>query len=117
MLFATTAGAYSCNVDPRAPVNAQGSDGNTKVKSAASAACPNNTEFKRLGVTVVRIRTALPDIQVASDSDSGQQRNYFTNAMGCDSGGSGDVHGYKTVANFTNQGDSQSAPRDLFCKR
>lgn len=103
---APSALAYQCSFDAKAPYV---TGGDVAAKSVAQ--CQKNTQSKTLKSTLVRVRSAYPDQNMASASKSGKHYSYTAIARGCKSG----THGYKTVAAFTGQGSDSTGKYNRTC--
>lgn len=113
-LFVGTAGAYNCTVKAVNPYNVQNTNNETKARARGRADCPDNSQYKELKTTLIRVVNFAPDQTVNSNTNPGYQSTYIEVASGC--GVSMATRGYKSVVNFTGQGDYTSATEDLYCE-
>ena len=107
---ARPADAYVCTVTSFVPYNS-----GVKITAKGTASCPASTQYKTLKTSLVRLVTFLPDQTVISASQSGSLTSYSKTATGCNISGSS--NGYKTVVNFTGQGNFTSSTTSLTCTK
>jgi hypothetical protein len=112
VLWAQPASAYTCTSTAHPPYNVNVS-GETKVRGKGTAACPASNQYKELSVTLIRIETYLPDVRIASRTDTGSQSSYQALPTGCDRN---ELKGYKSVEKFTGNPEHTSGTVNLTCR-